>query len=178
MLWSFLLMVPVPLLYEAAYPLVALHLGVALLERRGREAWKVSAPFLALGALFVLLSLYARATATLVVPGYEVGLSPVAALRTYVVQFLTPIPGSNIMFRPEHNVFELGVEATKAELLGGAWRGAVVFATVLLVSLRLAVPGRLRLPDARSLRALAVIGGLLWTTAALVIWPRPSTSSS
>src|SRR5205823_4526076 len=80
LIWSFLLFLPCPLLYEGAYPLVLLHLAVALGERRGRGAIRAAAPFLALGAFFVALSLYLRATATAVVPGYEVGSSVWAAL--------------------------------------------------------------------------------------------------
>jgi hypothetical protein len=174
LIWSFLLFLPCPLLYEGAYTLVGVHVGVALLERRGWAAVRASLPFVALGAGFVVLSLIARATATSVVPGYEVGSSPLSALQTYVIQLLTPLPASNIAFKTELGSFiPLGGNPTKAELLAGVWRGAAVFGIVLLVGLRLAGRDAVKLPPARTLWGLAVIGALLWTTSVMIVSTSP-----
>ncbi len=102
---SFLLFLPCPLLYEGTYTLVALYVGVALLERRGWAALRPCVPFLALGAAFVLISYIARSSAPSVVPGYEVGGSPLEALRTYVLQLFVPLPGSSLIFGADYGAF-------------------------------------------------------------------------
>ncbi|MEJ7804033.1 MAG: hypothetical protein WKH68_11800, partial [Candidatus Limnocylindria bacterium] len=118
MVVAFVLFLPCPLLYEGAYPLVALHLGVAFYERRGRSAWRAALPFLALAVLFSALSLLARATSTGIVPGYEVGGSLGGAVRTFIVQLFAPIPGSYLFFNTSYGVFlPTGGSPTSAELL-------------------------------------------------------------
>ena len=165
---SFLVFFPCPLIYEGSYTLVALHLAVALLELRGKAAIKAAAPFLALSGFFVLLSLYTRANATVLVEGYEVGSSPLAAVRTFIIQLVAPLPASNIVFRADFGTFlPLGTNPTKAELLAGAWRGAAVFALTLVLSLRW------RPPAGRTLRDLAVIGVLLWLSSVAVVSMAP-----
>jgi hypothetical protein len=172
--WSFLLFLPCPLLYEGAYPLVALHLAMAFYERRGWGAVRACAPFLVLSAVFVALSLIARATATELVPGYEVSSNPWAMLRTFVIQLFAPIPGSTLMFRADHaNFLSLGSSPTKAELLAGAWRGLAVFALVLVLALRLAGRDGARLPMPGVLGRIAVVGGVLWTTSVLFVAAAP-----
>ena len=169
---SVALFVPAPLLYEAAYPLVAMHLGVALIERRGRAALRASAPFLVIGVGFVLLSLYLRRTAVVIPQGYDVGGSPLDALRVYVVQLFAAIPASNLFFKADHGAFiPLGAGPTAAELVAATWRGLVVFGAVALLSWRLAT--RRSLPEPRTLGALAIVGGLLWTTSVMIISTSP-----
>lgn len=170
LVFSFLLFLPCPLLYEGTYTLVAAHAGVALVERRGWDAARVSLPFLALGAFFVVLSYVLRASAPSVVPGYEVGGSLFEALRTYAVQLVAPLPASNIAFEADYGAFiPLGGNPTKPELLAGLWRGGAVFALVLAISLGLARGGGARLPSARTLWHMAVIGSLLWVTSVIII---------
>jgi len=172
--WSFLLFLPCPLLYEGAYPLVALHLAMAFYERRGWAAVRACAPFLALSAVFVALSLIARATATELVPGYEVSGNPWAAVRTFLIQLFAPIPGSTLIFRGEYaNFLPLGSSPTKAELLAGAWRGLAVFALVLVLALRLAGRGGARLPMPGALGRIAVVGVVLWTASVLFVAAAP-----
>jgi hypothetical protein len=172
--WSFLVFVPCPLLYEIAYPLVLLHLGIALSYRRGWVALRVAAPFLALGALFVLLSLYGRMTGDGVVPGYGVTGSAWGTLRTFLIQLFAPIPGSTLMLRAEYaNFMGLGGSPTPAEVLAGAWRGAVVAGVVLGVGGWTAARGGARLPAPGVLWRLAVVGGLLWTTSVMVLATAP-----
>jgi hypothetical protein len=171
---SFLLFLPCPFLYEGAYTLVGTHLALALVERRGRAAWWPTVPLLALGVGFVLLSLWARSRAPSIVPGYEVNASPLVAVRTYIIQLFAPLPGSNVFFNASFGVFlPLGGDPTKAELLAGAWRGAVVFGLVLILSLRLTGPRGAGLPPGHSLRALAVVGGGLWLTSVAVLSASP-----
>lgn len=167
---SLVLFFPCPMLYEGAYTLVVLHLAVALMERRGRRAFKACAPFLATGAAWVLLSIYARSTATGIVPGYEIGGSVWAAVRTYVIQLFTPIPASNIFFRADYgSFFPVGAQPTTAEILAGAWRGLAVLVLTLILSFRMAWPDGSRLPAPRALRNLAVVGGLLWTASVVAV---------
>jgi len=174
LVWSFLLFLPCPLLYEGAYPLAVLFLAVALSERRGRAAFRASAPFLLLAGVFIALSLYLRTTATALVPGYEVSGNPWAALRTFLIQLFAPIPGSTLMFRGEYaNFLPLGTSPTKAELLAGAWRGVAVFAVVLVVVLRLAGRDGVRLPTPGVLGRIAVVGALLWTASVLAVAAAP-----
>jgi hypothetical protein len=171
LLWlSLLVFLPCPLLYEGTYTLVAAHAGIALLERRGREAFKVSLPFLVLGAFFVVLSYVLRQSAPSVVPGYEVGGSPLKALRTYAVQLFAPLPASNLMFQADFGSFlPVGANPTKPELLAGLWRGAVVFGMVLAVSLSLTGRDGSKLPSPRPLWTLTVVGGLLWVSSIVII---------
>ena len=167
---SFLLFLPCPLLYEATYTLVAAHLGVALVERRGWAAVRASLPFLALGAGFVLLSYILRATAPSVVPGYEVGESYLEALRTYAIQMVAPLPASTLTFGADvGGMIPLGGNPTKPEIVAGLWRGAAVFALVLGIALGLARAGGSRLPPARTLWHLVVIGGLLWVASVVLL---------
>ncbi len=174
MVASVLLFLPCPLIYEGAYPMVVLYLGIALMERRGWAAVRASLPFLALGAIFVGISLVGRAMAPSVVPGYEVGSSPWAALKTYVIQLFAPIPASNVFFAADYGSFlPIGGNPTKAELLGAAWRGLAIFALVLVLSLRLAGHDGAKLPPARTLWGLATCGALLWITSVLVISAAP-----
>ncbi len=173
LLASVVLFLPVPLLYEASYPMVVLFLALALVVRRGIDAWKAAAPFLVIGVLFVGLSLYYRATSN-VAAGYEVGLSPFAALRTFLVQLITPIPASDLVFNPNLGGFAyLGFSPTAPELLAGLWRGAVVFAFVAVVGVRLADGRWGSLPSGAVLRALAIVGGVLWTTSVMAIAVAP-----
>jgi hypothetical protein len=167
---SFLLFLPCPLLYEGTYTMVALYVGVALLERRGWSALRPCLPFLALGVGFTLISYIARASAPSVVPGYEVGGSPLAALRTYLLQLFVPLPGSSLIFGSDYGAFlPIGSHPTKAELFAGAWRGVAVFGLVLVLALRLTGRDGSKLPPARTLWSLAVIGGLLWVTSIVII---------
>jgi hypothetical protein len=167
---AFLLFLPCPLLYEGTYTLVAIHAGVALVERRGWAAARVSMPFLALGAFFVVLSYVMRATAPSVVPGYEVGGSMLEALRTFAVQQVAPLPASNIAFEAIPGSFmAVGSNPTKPELLAAFWRGAAVFVLIFTISLSLARVGGSRLPPARTLWHMAVIGSLLWIASVVVI---------
>jgi hypothetical protein len=167
---SFLLFLPCPLLYEGTYTLVGIHAGVALLERRGWAAVRASLPFLLLGAGFIVLSYILRSAAPSVVPGYEVGGTPLSALRTYVIQLFAPLPASSLIFGADYGAFlGIGGRPTKPELLAAAWRGAVVFGLVLLLALRMTGRDGSKLPTARTLQSLAVIGGLLWLTSVVVI---------
>jgi hypothetical protein len=174
LLWSFLLALPCPMLYEGAYPLLILHAAVAFWYLRGWKALRVAAPFLALAAVFVLLSLYLRTTSTETVPGYEVGSSPWAALRTFLIQLVAPIPGSTLLFRGEYaNFVLLGSSPTKAELLAGAWRGAAVFAAVAAAGAWVAKERGTRLPSAGALGLTAVLGVLLWTVSVTAVAAAP-----
>jgi hypothetical protein len=167
---SVLLFLPCPLLYEGTYTLVAVHLGVALMERRGLSAVRAAAPFLIIGAAFVVISYFLRMSAPSVVPGYEVGGSPMAALRTYFVQLFAPLPASNLIFQADYGAFlPVGGNPTKPELLAGAWRGLAVFAVVLGVALHLTGRDGSRLPSRESVRSMAVIGGLLWVSSIVII---------
>jgi hypothetical protein len=167
---SFFLFLPCPLLYEGTYTLVALYAGVALLERRGWAAVRACLPFLALGATFVVASYFLRKIAPEVVPGYEVGGSPMAALRTYFVQMFAPLPASSLIFGADYGAFiGLGGDPTKPELLAAFWRAAAVFAVVALVALHLTGKDGSRLPTRESVSGMAVIGVLLWTTSTLII---------
>lgn len=172
--WSFALYLPCPLLYESAYTLVGAHLALALCLSRGRAAWRAAAPFLAVGAAFVLLSVYARSAASGTVPqGYEVGGGLWETLRVFVIQQFAPIPGSNLFFRADHASFlPLGTDPTKPELLGGLWRGAFVTAIVAFAGVRLASRPQL-LPAAATLRTLAAVGAALWVTSVVVISASP-----
>jgi hypothetical protein len=167
---SVLLFLPCPLLYEGTYTLVAVHLGVALVERRGWAAVRVALPFLVIGAAFVVLSYILRLSAPSVVPGYEVGSSPMEALRTYFVQLFAPLPASNLIFKADYGAFfPIGGNPTKPELLAAAWRGLAVFAVVLLVALHLTGRDGGRLPSRATIRSMAVIGGLLWVSSIVII---------
>ena len=171
---SLLLFLPALLLYEGAYMLVPVFAAVALFERRGQAAFVAAAPFLALGAALVCLSLYLRATAPLVPEGYEVGLSPLAALQTYVAQLLSPLPASNLLLRADHASFlPLGTKPTNAELAAAAWRGLLVFVVVLGVALRLSTNGACRLARSEALGRVAVVGAIVWLTAGIALSTSP-----
>lgn len=167
---SVLLFLPCPLLYEGTYTLAAVHLGVALMERRGWAAVRAALPFLVIGATFVVISYLLRMSAPSVVPGYEVGSSPMAALRTYFLQLFAPLPASNLIFQADHGAFlPVGGNPTKPELLAGAWRAVVVFAVVVLVALHLTGRDGVRLPSRESIKGMAVIGVLLWVSSIVII---------
>jgi hypothetical protein len=167
---SLLVFLPCPLIYEGTYTLVAVHGGIALLERRGLAALRACLPFLALGGFFVVVSYVARRSAPSVVPGYEVGGSALEALRTYFIQLFAPLPGSNVVFKADFGAFlPIGGNPTKPELLAGLWRGAVVFTVLLAVGLAMAGRDGSKLPSARTLWSLAVVGGLLWVSSVVII---------
>ena len=180
-LWwlSLALFLPVPPFYEAAYTVVAVHVGVALLERRGRAALRACLPFVLYSAFWILLSMYARATSEVVVPGYEVGNNPWAALRTYLTQLIAPIPGSNVLFRADYGSFNaLGTRPTRPELIGGLWRGLVAVAAVALVAWRLAwADGGRRLPAPGVLTRLAVVGAAFWVSPIVALAAAPKYQS-
>jgi len=171
---SVALFLPAPLLYEGSYPMVALFLALALVARRGLAAWKAAAPFLGIGVLFVAVSLFSRATSSNVAAGYEVGTSPLAALRTFLIQLITPVPASDLVFNPNVGGFAyLGFSPTVWELAAGFWRGAVVFAVVIVVGVGLGDGRWGRLPRGPVLRALAIVGAVLWTTSVMAIAVAP-----
>ncbi len=154
---SFLLFLPCPFLYEISYPLAALFLAAALLDRRSvRAALRAALPFLALAAVFAVASFVGRMTAPAVVASYSVGSSPSAFVRTYLIQLVSPLPGSVMLDRSPYFNHGLGSDPTKAELLAGAWRGAVVFALLLVLFLR-SVRTRTELAGV-PLGALALLG--------------------
>ena len=159
---SLLLFLACPLLYEITYPLVALHLGIAFIERRGWAAVRAAAPFLALGLFFLLVSVAARLIADTAPAGYSVSMSPFTVLRTYFIQLFPPVPGSSLLF----DAGAYGGQPTKAELLAGGWRGAAVFAGSLVLLLG---PVRARQGKADRLGAIAVVGALLWLTPPLLL---------
>lgn len=171
---SVLVYLPAPLLYESAYTLIPLFAALALFERRGMAALRACLPFVAIAVAFVCLSLYLRATASAIPEGYGVGSSPLAALRTYVLQLFSALPASSLFFQSDAWSFlPLGGEPTTAELAGAAWRGLAVFGLVLALSLRLASGSGARLPAPRELGRLAIVGGLLWTTAGVLLAVSP-----
>lgn len=168
-----LLFLPVPLLYEGSYTLVALYLGLALHERRGWAAWRASALFLAYGFFFVILSLYLRSIATGAAENYQPGGGPAWILRTYVIQLFPPLPGSNLIFGDFSPFIPTGNQPTKAELLGGLWRGALVFAVVLALSLRMVWDHGARLVSRRAVGGIAITGALLWLAPVLIVSVSP-----
>lgn len=170
---SLLLFLPVPLLYEGSYTLVALYLGLALHERRGWAAWRASAVFLAYGVFFVVLSLYLRSIATAAAENYQPGGGPAWILRTYVIQLFPPLPGSNLIFGDFSPFIPTGNQPTSAELLAGLWRGAVVFGVVLVLSLRMVWDGGARLVSRRAVGGIAITGALLWLAPVLIVSVSP-----
>jgi hypothetical protein len=175
LLWlSVLIYLPAPVLYEGAFTLVPVYAALALFERRGMAALRPCLPYLAIAAAFVVLSLYLRANASVVPAGYELGSSPLSALRTYVIQLFAAIPASNLFFKADYGSFlPLGGHPTKAELAGALWRGLVVFGLVALLSIRLASPDGSKLPGGRVLGRLAIVGGLIWATAGIAVAAAP-----
>lgn len=156
-------------MYESAYAFCLLFPAVALFNRQGRAAWRAAAPFLGIALAFVAYSYFVRRSSTVVVPGYEVGGSIWAAIRTFLIQLFTPIPGSSLFFRAYYSGFiGLGDEPTRAELLGATWRGLVTFAGVALV-LRYLVHHPSTIPSPRTLLHLAIIGLLLWVLPVTLI---------
>ena len=163
LVWSLVLAACALAVYEVAYPLVFLHLGVALIERRGRAAVLAAAPFLALGVLWTGLAALLRRGAEQPVTGYEVGFAPVEALRTYVIQLFPPLPASQLVFDPSN-----AGGITPAELLGATWRGAVVAAVVLALGITFGRDSRVRF-DRLPAGALAGVGALLYLLPTILI---------
>jgi hypothetical protein len=170
---SFLLAIalfaPCPLLYESAYTLAGAHLGLALVERRGREALRASAPFLVIAAGFFVLSFVLRKTSAGVTNGYQAAFNPFAILRTYVVQLFPPVPTSSVTLDP----LVISAQPTKPELVGGIWRGAAVFALVVGSLGWLVRSGVSGLPARTTVRRLLVLGASLWLCAPMMIAPAP-----
>jgi len=160
---SVLVFLPAPLLYEVAYPFVALHLGLALLDRRGRAAVRAAAPLLALGIGFVVLSYVMRANAQTDPEGYYVGGGPWAIVRTYFLQLFPPLPTSSILFDP--GAVAGGV--TKPELLAATWRGALT--GILAVACVWTAVKRPAATAARAVPAAIVVGLGLWFVPPLLL---------
>jgi hypothetical protein len=167
------LYVPTLMMYESTATLCAAHVALALLERRGRAALKAVAPFVVVSVAFMAIAFVARRYAETVPAGYEVSFNPVRVLRTYLIQLFPPLPGSNLLFDQNLSTFyALGGSPTKAELLGAAWRGAAVFAIVLLLALQVRRrPARLPAPDVAG--RLAVVGAMLWLSPVVLISAAP-----
>jgi hypothetical protein len=163
------LYVPILLMYESTGTLCAAHVGLALLERRGRPAVRAVAPFVGVSIAFIALAFIARRYAETVPAGYEVSFSLARIIRTYATQLFPPLPGSNLLFDPNLNTFyAIGASPTKAELLGAAWRGAAVFVIVLALALQVRRhPARLPAPGVAG--RLAAVGAMLWLSPVMLI---------
>ena len=164
------LYVPTLMLYESTGALFAAHLGLALLERRGREVLRAVAPFAAVSVAFMALAFLARHSAETVPTGYEVSFSLARIVRTYVIQLFPPLPASNLLFEQNLSTFyALGGSATKAELLAAAWRGAAVGGLVLLLTFLVWRARPRRLPPRGVPMRLATVGAMLWLSPVVLI---------
>jgi hypothetical protein len=86
------------LTYEAAYPLVVLHLAVALGERGNlKAALRASAFPLAVSFVFVVVVLYLRTAQLRGNSGYSVSTSPVPILVALGRQLSAAFPGANYL---------------------------------------------------------------------------------
>ena len=151
--WAVLLFACSVLLYEVMAPVAVVHLGLATAERR----WRAGLPFLTVAALFVAYGFLVRTFGGGDSGGgYAVGYSPGAILGTYLEQLIPPLPGANVLFGDG----TLFARPTLPELVGAAWRGALVFAAVVVVGWRR--------PALRMLPA-AVTGALLIASPVLLI---------
>lgn len=161
---STLALLPSLLIYELGYPLVLLHVGLALMDRRGRAAIRAALGPLALTALFCLFSYLARRHSQTDPTGYAVGGGPWTAVRVWVLQLFPPLPTSSIIFDPTAVTGDL----TKPELLAATWRA--LFAATAVVLLTLAAIARPARPG-RAGTAVAMLAVGLWvlppTTLAL-----------
>lgn len=155
---SAILFVVACLLNDWAYSLSVLYLGIALLERRGRSAWRPAAPFLAITALLVAAALVARQRAIGASTGYQASFSIASLAVSWFGQLFPPLPMTNLLF--EHNIhkfFAVPGDPTRGELIVAASHGVVAAVLVVVVILRVA---REPLPRVSAAR-LAAIGALV-----------------
>jgi hypothetical protein len=127
--------------YEIAYPLCVAYVALALAHRRGRAAVRAAAPFLGVAVVFALASVALRHFAgSAVAQGYTVGGGSLwAAVRTYAVQLVSPLPDMSIVANPE-----IGGRPTTGELFAAVWRGVAVAGAVAALGLALLRAGRVR----------------------------------
>lgn len=154
------------LTYEANPPLVlafaCLHLGT---DPRRVRTWRAMLPFLGLGAAMTLLSMYARSMATTTPGGYETSLDPFTIAQVAIRQAIAGVP--DIYF--VSGAGGLLADPTRAELLGAAWRAALV--TGLIIAAVLLVRGAKRLPSTVPSGALpaAAVGVVVMACSGLYI---------
>lgn len=87
--------------YESAPLLCAMHLIVAIVERRRvRAGFRAAAVPLGTAAAFLALSMVLRSQAVAVAPGYQANLAPATVLRTFGDQLLGTVPLSYVGLNP------------------------------------------------------------------------------
>jgi hypothetical protein len=166
---SIVLFVGCLLLYEVPYPFCLLHVAVALFERRGRAALVAAAPFVVVSFAFVAYSYFGRQASTTIDPNYDVGGTIWGAVRVFMMQLFSPIPGSSLFFAGEYaNFLPLGSSPTRAEIAGGLWRGLAVGGVCLLVCAAV-LRGRAPAPAPGALGRMALLGGLIWVLPVTLI---------
>lgn len=158
------------LLNDWAYPLCAVHLGIAVFERRGVAAWRSATPFLLTGFAFVGATLFLRYfSSDGPIPGYQVSFNPVSIARTWFIQLFPPLPLTNtVLHHNDVRFFDLGGDPSSAELKAALVRCVMVAAAVAVATMRL---GRQR-SGVRPGR-LAVVGALLLALPPLLIASAP-----
>ncbi len=144
-----------------AFPALALAAGAPL-----RRALRDGIPFLLAAAAFVCLTILGRSTGTDIASGYAVELNPVAAVETFLIQLVTPLPPSYLLFEPTGWFGD----PTRPEIAGAVLRATLALA--LAWTLTRQARARAALGKARPL-ALAVLGAVLWAAPVLTVAAAP-----
>jgi len=152
------------LFYDANLTFLAVVLAVVVARRPALpRAARAIAPFAAIAVLYVAAALLLRRTGSSAAAGYEAGVDPAALVETYLVTLLGALPASYALWDPSG----LMGDFTAAELLAGAWRGALV--GVLVGALAWAAARRPGLLTRRAGVALLLVGAALWLAPSALV---------